>query len=696
MSNKFWTDEGLPFKEKKPFNITTCLILCLINLSFAIRFTLVFLGYSSRLDKSSTVILLAALLLSLGLAVMSLISPLIHRILGHFSQQRVVFELFIGFLFSNQILEWILKRQDPPIVIEIRSWFFALALWTTFCFIAFKVSSHFPELLPAQKKEGRSLFKGSNRLIYYGGLLVIVGCIAGYWIYSQLVNPLPVFIHYDPEYPYLLNALSPFQDGELYRRMGHPGTFMQLLGSSFHVLIDAVKFSTAGKELNLFITRPEYYLGLARFFLLAITVFAVLRLAAITVPLRDRADIFAALSVPLMYIVSHHGSLQYTTIWSPNSFNFAFGTLILAVLLVRIRREEEISTGEIKSIALAAGVVSTFQIYLLSWGVGISIAVFLDDLIREGKLLSALRRGALAAGAYLVGYFLGTLVIVSSYGGFLDWILRITIHQGIYGTGPSGILTGQLLLANLKNLVTTTPELFLILITLVVGAAVLLLRLRKSIKEQAGIWALILGLLIQITVQLLMIFKHPFERYLLSVAAVLPILFAALVSLMAKLPRVKAYLYPALFSLLTLGLVFTLAGGISSHNAELHQYQAYQIEVDDFLDRTAAAWNMDRGDLKLYWTYGSFSPCFSLWFGNEYAKSRFSDQISEYCDPQNSYAIDIWSRTILPANQENGEIDLKRGTIIIGDPPDLIVNGFEVYGKLYRSDIEGLGFILQD
>lgn len=99
--------------------------------------------------------------------------------------------------------------------------------------------------------------------------------------------------------------------------------------------------------------------------------------------------------------------------------------------------------------------------------------------------------------------------------------------------------------------------------------------------------------------------------------------------------------------------------------------------------------------VSVLWTYETFSPCYSLWFGNELAGIVFSAETLNICGQQN--ALNIWNRGVIIGdsfvNIENVQWDLIfTRKLILDEYPFLTQLGkTDEYLQLSPSDFDRYG-----
>jgi len=610
----------------------------------------------------------------------------------YLKKHRAVFELFVWFLVSQQILSWVISYLNDLAGRELRSFFIAFWLWIVFSLLACTFSVNFSRLFSRPAGQTGGADQRTRKIIFTAGGILIAFAVLGYWLYTEVIHPLPYFHNYDPEFPYFLNSLTPFRDLELYQRMDHPGTFTQLIGSAIHLVTSPWSIISGQDPVTFHFQNPQVFLLLASLFIITIHLGMLWLLIISWQDFSDWTAVLAGLTVLMAYFAAHRLSFDFLNLWSPNSFNFGFGTLVLLLLFLNLTQGSQPDDKQLYAVSTAAGVVATFQVYMTAWILGVS-AVILFYKLRSGvKPAAAWKAGFLSLIQGAKGYLLATLTILFQYPSILDWIKRLTLHQGRYGQGEQGIISLKSLSDNLPFLWQFSPGFFLIAGLGLLGFLLVMFFSQRKTKIAPAAWALAGGLFIQAALLVAMVIKHPGDRYLLSGAATLPILLAAVFQLLKQAPRLKKIVIPAIFLLTLFFFSSNFLLGIRKHNRKVSYFQRYTQEVSEFLNQKAELSGRTAEDITLLWTYGSYSPCYSYWFGNDWAKNLFQEEIHSVCPEE--YALDIWTGEVFP-QQEGIDIDhLPSPSVIIGDPNRLTRYDYDSYGKLYHPDVNRLGFIL--
>src|SRR5262249_42060564 len=150
-----------------------------------------------------------------------------------------------------------------------------------------------------------------------------------------------------------------------------------------------------------------------------------------------------------------------------------------------------------------------------------------------------------------------------------------------------------------------------------------------------------LGMLAQLVVLLLLVAKHPGVRYLLPVAATVPLFFAAgLDGLDVRLfwtRLAQAAIGTCLLALFAVNLV----GAATAHWDLASRVSRDDLATEQMLTRLAEQRGVARDDLRTVWTYGTTSSCYALWFADDYTHRTLRLDIQAMC--AHDANLNVWS-----------------------------------------------------
>ena len=316
----------------------------------------------------------------------------------------------------------------------------------------------------------------SPRLVILAPFLV--GVIA-WWLYSQVIQPQPIYITADPEVAYFLSSLSVFK-GSSYTFIDHPGTPVEIFGT----LILGITYPFVGEFGNSFtlshIAHPESFLLVVRSLLTLASICTMILLTRYAVVEKHWTDELAAVAVAVLFFGIHPGAFDSIVHWSHNSFSFPLGALLglWMVLLVVDKRIKSIR--QIAIFGFCLGILAAIQIYFATWIVGAVVALLTYFVLnRQGWKIGLMSSLSITLAA-MAGFFFSTLPIVARYHDFISWIARVASHQGRHGSGLPGFTSVETATTNLLTLWKDLPLLFVSIGTVVTLIGIMALRQRIS------------------------------------------------------------------------------------------------------------------------------------------------------------------------------------------------------------------------
>lgn len=472
--------------------------------------------------------------------------------------------------------------------------------------------------------------------------------LVAFFVYATWLNPIsPYFANYDPEFQYLLNSLEVFK-GSPYAYVDHPGTPLELIGSS----ILAATYPVLGRDpagfIRYHLQNPGLFLTLAHGLLLLASILCIWFFIGSVSKTGARADAFRASAVAVMYFAIHPLSFSTLTLWSHNSFSFPFGTLFLVILfncLSAAARGKEIRLGALIGLGLGAGILASVTVYLASWVITTIVVVMLFYQFKRWSWRRTLGAGFTVALSSLVGFFAMVLPVLNRMPAFFEGVSQLLAHENADPLGLAGRPLGTRLTMGLPILYDRAPALFLVMVVLaLLGAAALVIR-RHRMSECPELWALGAGLILQMLLLAFVILDHPVSIYLLSIAATAPVLALVILKLFDDRPAIGQALSKTFAMVVMAGYLFSFAGSIAAQQTKAARIGQVVQQTEDSLTTYAKATGRSPADLFALWSYRSYSPCFSLWFGNDSANRVFKKEIGEMCYRQ--YEFNIWTQKVV-------------------------------------------------
>lgn len=335
---------------------------------------------------------------------------------------------------------------------------------------------------------------------------------------------------YDPSYVYLINSLNLSQfNGSGVGHFDHPGTTVQEIGA---VVIYFVHKSS-GKNNDIVtdvFNRPEYYLSKINlvFIFLNSTALFILGLTA-----------FKKLNGIQPAIL-----LQLTPLFSITIFfwiiNVAPEPLIIFTILILISgivchiSEENMNTKNDIIYAIGFGLICGFGL--------VTKISFFPVLIVPLILIKRISFKALFCLITIIAFLIFVLpaISLSHPYSFLNWIRKLILYSGKYGTGEKNFIDASNFLINLKTIFTNEPVFSLSYILILVTYLFSFIpKFRQKIKL-SEYHNLLTGIFWAMTIQIFIVCKH-FELHYLIPAFFLIVLGLYVVN------RIANDLFPKLF-----------------------------------------------------------------------------------------------------------------------------------------------------
>jgi hypothetical protein len=492
-----------------------------------------------------------------------------------------------------------------------------------------------------------SLDEGMNqqrRLILVQTLigLLLALLFLGVWVSAHIPAQVPLHTgKYDPALVYLISSLGIFKS-QPYAYIDHPGTPVELVGTIILALMRP--FTRLGSE--------SYWISVLQdpgsFFMIAdglLTVFGMVTgflLVRFAIIVRRWIDLLFAAVVGAVFFVSMPlTSFNTLVTWSHNSFTFTFGTLSWLIVWLRLRKRTTLAGWELVVLGLSMGVLTAVQLYFVAWPIGVMLAIVLYTWVHERNPGRTLRVVCLFCVSVPIGFFIATLPIIHKYRELAWWVRRLLLHEGRYGSGPEGVISGGLLGSSLSQILDQSLIFAVILLIglVLLGAAAVF---QKRTSHRGPDWcAPAVGISIQIVLAAFAVLRHPGGIYLLSIAALLPLVYALAFDILRDQKAWAAYLSTGISIAIVLGFSVTYVQALQGFDSMRMTIAADTQLVLDEKERLASGLDAPADELTTLWGYGTFSHCYALRFGDFYSEGIFSEEITGLCP--HDWMYDVWS-----------------------------------------------------
>jgi hypothetical protein len=377
----------------------------------------------------------------------------------------------------------------------------------------------------------------------------------------------------DPEFPYLVNGLNCATFN--FNRIGHidhPGTPFQI----FNGIIINITHVVSGKGdiyQDVF-ARPEHYLNAISFALTLVQASLILAIGFIGYKRRIAFWQIAILQSScffndvLMWLFSRV---------TPDRF-----FMIIALIFILVYLKHGYENRSSWKFALWSGTVMALGLATKFNYIPILILPLLFITTNKNRLIYV--------GSGIVSFFIFILPIINKFVYYRRFLVGIFKHDGLYGGGDTRVINLQKMMANVHEIFRLNPELFLLILALVV-LSYFSFRRRKQSKEVGSFSFFFVGFLLIILFQIVMVSKHFKNYYLVPTFTIYGFMFFNLSVFLAKLITKKKSLIlassvlPLLFFTIMIGNVssnFSLIKKEIVHREKILKLTQNEVSKNDF------------------------------------------------------------------------------------------------------------------
>jgi hypothetical protein len=464
--------------------------------------------------------------------------------------------------------------------------------------------------LSAEHLQGAySFLPGKSQLILSLLLFAIIPAVflTGALQLTKVSGPQWLGTNFENSYTYLFNSLR-IVKGEPPFHIDHPGTTTQVFGAA---VLRACAHGSKGEIVREVLRDPEKFLSRMHGSLLIVCVLAIWIFPWLTALTIGNYATGLLLQFPILFF----NTVWHYSIWFGSDLALIAFSIAAVSLCLVLLNEREGGSQKLPTLVLA-GVMC---------GLGIVTKLTFFPLILITLLCCQSLRGFLVFGTSFLGAAaIAILPIYSELPRVFQWIFRLSIYSGRYGSAGIGFATAQYL-TDVTAVLSAEPSIWLIP-TLATGAIVCLI-LRPGWKSRSSsgpgpISNACIVFLVQ-TVSFAILsreggfhFFHYFIPLFLSTGLNLVFLWQ-LVHCRRYVRRPRAVASTLLLCLLLFGasnLIFRLPALYSS----LRSMRLSELAI--YSQAKKKTENAVRVDY-----YRSISPEFAMWFASDYSGRAFAD-----------------------------------------------------------------------
>jgi hypothetical protein len=248
-------------------------------------------------------------------------------------------------------------------------------------------------------------------------------------------------VNQDPDYAYLLNSLI-VANGDSPGHIDHPGTPMQILGAIVlrvsHFFLSLFTASS-GNLTDSVLTNSESYLYWINYTLVALGALSLLIVGIGSLLISHQLPLSLLLQTT-PFVTARTLVVNEASRVAPEPLLFCISQL-LVLLLVAYWYDK---TAE-RSRWFAIGIGALF-------GLGMATKVTFVPMVFFILLVVGWRGKLLAIMAAIATFMVATFPIIPYYSGVVDWLVTLTTHTGLYGTGEPGFVETESFISNLSNI----------------------------------------------------------------------------------------------------------------------------------------------------------------------------------------------------------------------------------------------------
>lgn len=404
----------------------------------------------------------------------------------------------------------------------------------------------------------------NNKSIYIAlFILPVIFLISGILLKSAQG---PYYLNfYDPSYVYLINSLNLAQLTGI-GHFDHPGSTVQEIGAVTVKLYHW--FSNKNSDIAIdVLKRPEEYLSVMNKVFICINSLLLFLLGWYT--FRVSKNIFLSLLIQLSPFVSME-IFYGLFIVTPENFLIAVMICFLCALIFYLYK---IDTGK----SSPPGFVVVFAVIC---GIGLATKLnFLPFVFIPFILIKGLKNKIMFLLITFFSFLIFIYPVLSNYNRFLEWIEKLFLYSGHYGSGSADIIDSSAFGVNLKMIfekdIVFTVTYFIMLLTLIL---IFIRRAGFHSKENK----ILLTIFLAENLQIIMVAKHYAQYYLIP--SFMMCIFSLALCTMILLPLLKINLNKFSFNksyvlIFTIVAVWSLNQIIFSYKVGTEQKnEAFKIE----------------------------------------------------------------------------------------------------------------------
>lgn len=412
---------------------------------------------------------------------------------------------------------------------------------------------------------------------------------------------------YDPEYAYLFNAMN-MATFRLAGHYDHPGTTMQVYGGLVLRGVWLTEPAGAG-NVEKVIANPEHYLRILNIATAVLGVLAVFLLGFIV--LKRTGNFGYALIVQLTPFVSGFVLFNGFTRYTQEAMQMIAALGFAVALIDRSVNADRVSDRK--------------SFTCLGWiaGLGMASKILFAPLLIIPLIIAPKNKYRLRFLLFsVISFLVFTLPIIRLYPAMMDWIVKLFLFSGQYGSGPAGLVDTATYPQNLLWIIKANPILAGVMalgIAMLIAGGIAALLKRTFITKSD--MRLLFSVVVAIFAGYVIIAKSPKEAYLLPYEMLTPVVIVVFLKTLLNI-RILIKTEKVITAVIAVAVSLLLVPhGIAGKESLYSSGRNYIWESS----WQAAAGLGSEGALLL--SNPGSSPVTGLYFGNAYSRMAYAEQM---------------------------------------------------------------------
>ena len=238
-----------------------------------------------------------------------------------------------------------------------------------------------------------------------------------------------------------------------------------------------------------------------------------------------------------------------------------------------------------------------------------------------------------------LGFILAILPNLSNVSHFYEFITGLLTHTNSYLIDSPQMPTALRMIVNFTRAYRDLPTLFIYTAVCIILTIIAFFLWHKQPSKKPGPWGITIGLILQ-AILLTGFFAGSLQRGIFFIySRHYPSTDDGGIKTYKHTPVISQIINIFVIIAVAIEFVSSFHAQILYHNANVNSIASTEKQEKQIISDYAKSVNEKENAVKVIWRYGTYSPCYSLQFGNEYTGSAFNEEISLICHGQSDVAM---------------------------------------------------------